>query len=72
MEPVHWAFMKDPCKKCIVKACCSEKCEIVVEIENACFPYGSLKEKKRMSYAILFSWICVFISVSSGILKSII
>ena len=46
--------LKDPCKMCLVKACCSNKCEDKIYVEKLIFPYDSVKEKKMYSYIVLF------------------
>ena len=53
---------KDPCKKCIVRACCSEECEEVIMTKRFLFPHTSIKEKKY--WAILYS-ICIISSIGS-------
>ena len=55
-------WLKDPCNKCLVKACCSEKCEIVIAIDNFLFPHDTITEKKRMAWVVIIS---ILVSISS-------
>ena len=59
LDPLYVLFIKDPCKKCIVKACCTDPCEVVVVLKNYIFPFDTLAEKKKMA------WICVIGSTVS-------
>lgn len=62
-------LMKDPCKKCLVKACCLEKCDEIIYIENYIAPYNSLKEIKIIYSCILFCWLTDLIYIFAVITK---
>jgi len=57
-------FLTNPCKKCIVQACCSDKCELVISIDNFIYPHEKISEKK------MWAWIFI-ISVLLGIISTI-
>ena len=59
---------KSPCKKCLVKACCSDKCEEVIVFENFYWRSDDAKYKRFCAWAIIYS-ICI---LSFGIIKSLI
>lgn len=44
---------KDPCKKCIVKACCTEKCEERIYIENFILKGDTLLYKKFLVWFVI-------------------
>lgn len=41
---------KDPCKKCLVTACCIDKCEERILLENFILKGDTLKERKLMAW----------------------
>ena len=43
---VHILTLKDPCKECIIKACCSEKCNEYHYVQKISYPFLSLRTKK--------------------------
>ena len=43
---------KNPCKKCIVQACCSERCEERTVFENFILRGETLKHQKLFAWAI--------------------
>lgn len=45
---------KDPCKKCIVKACCTEKCE-----ERICLENFILKGDNTLFYTKFITWFII-------------
>jgi len=45
--------IKDPCKKCLVKACCSDRCNSSLEIEKLILPY------QKILYAKIEAWVMV-------------
>ena len=60
-----WAIItiKDPCKKCIVRACCSTSCEYKTILDNFLFPYNLLyKSKIRIICNALWQYMCRIIS----------
>lgn len=46
-------FLKDPCKKCLVRACCSDQCEIKIQTINMMLPHKTILHAKLFSIAIL-------------------
>jgi len=54
-------WLTNPCDKCLVKACCNEKCEIVIAIDNFLFPHETIKEKKYMAWLVIVS---CFVSIT--------
>ena len=63
MLNIYYALaIKDPCKNCIVKACCSKKCEVVIAIDNFIFPHDSLKSKKIDAWFTILSMILAGVS----------
>lgn len=59
-------FLKDPCKKCLVRACCSDQCEIKIQTINMMLPHKTILHAKLFSIAILF---CFTFSILSIILS---
>ncbi|MFW9871557.1 MAG: hypothetical protein ACFFG0_00455 [Candidatus Thorarchaeota archaeon] len=51
---------RDPCKKCLVSACCSQMCEERSLIENFIGRSSSLKSRKRIAWYIL-TFITIYI-----------
>lgn len=45
---------KDPCKKCIVRSCCTEKCEERIYLENFI-----LKGNKKLIYTKMWAWFII-------------
>jgi len=64
MEPFQLMFMKDPCKQCLVKACCSDKCEMVADMEKFFFPDRTIKEIKQTARLKVFSLCTSLLSIS--------
>ena len=50
----HCLFIKDPCKKCIIRACCKKEmyCEAKRESLYYQYPYNSIIAPKLYSWAI--------------------
>ena len=44
---------KDPCKKCIVKACCTEKCEERIYLENFVLKGDTIFHTKFLAWFII-------------------
>jgi hypothetical protein len=62
---------KDPCEKCLVRPCCSEKCEEVILFENFYFPHDSMKEKRWSAWFVLYSIVISILTVLYAFYKSI-
>lgn len=59
-------FLKDPCKKCIVRACCSESCEIKVQTINMMMPHKTILHAQLFSLAILFNFaVAIFVLIAA-------
>jgi len=66
MMIVAYLFLKDPCEKCIVRACCSERCEIKVQTINMIMPHKTILYAKLFSIAILFNFlIAILVLIAS-------
>lgn len=63
--------LKDPCKTCLVKACCSEKCEDAKFITRFIFPHSTLKDKKQMTFVSVGGILLSVISFVVLILKEL-
>ena len=48
-------FARDPCKKCIVRACCSERCEEKTYYLNFCDIEGKITFNRICVVSIIFS-----------------
>ncbi len=48
-------FARDPCKKCIVRACCSETCEEKVYYLNFCDIEGKITFQRFAAASIILS-----------------
>ena len=57
---------KDPCKECIVKACCSNTCELRFDFEKFILRGSTFRERKLFAwfYAIYFPSILFLICIS--------
>ena len=63
-EPVLVLLAKDPCKKCIVRACCTNQCEKRVQYLKHCDnPYGHIRWRQFSSITILYGIISLFVSL---------
>jgi hypothetical protein len=59
---LYWGLtLKDPCKKCLVRACCSQECEHKIMVNNFIFPYDKVSEKRNMAYLVLGNWLFAII-----------
>jgi len=56
-------FAKDPCKKCLVKACCSDICEHKIYYLNFCDIDGSIWFDKACAGSIIFSCIMIIVAI---------
>jgi len=62
-------FVKDPCKKCIVKSCCSELCDKKIYFNGVIHPASNVLEAKILAWVVLISLvgdIAVLITMSIG------
>jgi hypothetical protein len=50
-------FIKDPCKKCIVRACCNNKCDTKIYFKKFIYPFNSndLWQKKLIAWLTIGS-----------------
>lgn len=55
-------FLKDPCKKCIVKACCTEQCDEKTELLHFIFPHNSINQTKTLAWITLFN-MCILLII---------
>ena len=62
-KEVKLLFIKDPCNKCLVKACCSSICMDRREFNNLIDPYDNLRYRKIWSIVGLFSYFIVLSEV---------
>jgi hypothetical protein len=62
-------YVKDPCKKCIVRACCRYKCEESIDFREAFYPYGNRMPALIMLLICYISFSAIIISVSKWFLK---
>ena len=53
--------MKDPCEKCLVKACCSTACEYKTVLDNFIYPHSSIKMKKFVTWCWVITVIYVVV-----------
>lgn len=60
---------KDPCKKCLVKACCSERCEHRTYYLNFCNRDGGIIFERICAYAVIFSCIMIIVAIFTTIFK---
>ena len=61
-------FIKNPCKKCLVRACCTIRCEDKLSY-NCLAGWNGMGFQKICAYTIMFS-VCVLIySITTIILK---
>jgi len=56
-------FVKDPCKKCLVSACCRNMCNNKYDFREAFYPYGNRMPAILMLSIIYISFLAVIISV---------
>jgi hypothetical protein len=67
-----YVCLKDPCKKCIVQACCQEKCELKIVVINYIMPFNSLFQARMFSCIIITCWITIllcFIRLASEFIR---
>ena len=57
-------FVSDPCKKCIIKSCCSDKCEERIVLENFT-GYSDLWYMKFCAGAVWFAIIVMIFNVKN-------
>jgi len=60
--------IQNPCKKCLVKACCSVKCETTIKIERLIWPHNKIVYAKISSWMIVGSTLIIWISFISLII----
>ena len=65
-------WLKDPCRNCVVKACCSDKCEVVVEIDKFLFPHETIQEKKILAAVTGVSVLCAVVSFGILLKRSVL
>jgi len=64
-------FLKDPCKKCLVRACCSDQCEIKIQTINMMLPHKTILNAKLFSMAILSCFAFAILSLTLSLFKVI-
>ena len=69
-DPIACLFIKDPCKNCLVKACCSDPCETSIVIKNYCYPFESLQEKKLAAWMVVYSMFALVVTIFALIWKA--
>jgi len=47
-------YIKNPCKKCLVRACCSQTCEKKNYYISFCFPFNSIFFNRLIAYSLIF------------------
>lgn len=47
--------IKDPCSHCIIKSCCTERCEEKIQLLNFIFPDDEIKSAKITAAGCLFA-----------------
>jgi len=62
---------KNPCKKCLVKPCCSELCEVKFEYNKLCDIDGNIKMLKFSAFSILFGVVMLGFSLTKLIIELI-
>jgi hypothetical protein len=65
-------ILKDPCKKCIVQACCSELCKEKKELNIFIFPHENLKSLKFFAWLTTISVFISLLSLGSMIIRDVI
>lgn len=63
-------FLKDPCEKCIVKACCSERCEIKVQTINMMLPHKTILHAKVFSMTVLLIFVLAVLSLIISLIET--
>lgn len=64
-------FIKDPCKLCLVRACCLEACDEVNSLKKFIEPYESVKEVKFIYSCVLYCWLSALGTTIYLIIKGI-
>jgi len=62
-------FARDPCKKCLVRACCSERCEHKTHYSNFCNRDGGIIFERICAYSVIFSCIMIIVAIFTTIFK---
>lgn len=60
---------KNPCKKCIVKACCTQKCERVIMFEIHYWKYDDSLFMRFSAWSIIFGIFAISLALITGIEK---
>jgi ferredoxin len=63
--------LKDPCKKCIVRSCCTEVCPKKAELNFFVFPHSSIKEKRGWAILTVISLLFALVSLINLFVKTI-
>ena len=60
---------KNPCKKCLVRPCCSDRCEAVIVFENFYWSYKESFFKRVLAWSIISSTPTIVWGVVTMIVK---
>jgi hypothetical protein len=72
MEIFETVISKDPCDKCLVKACCKTDCNDKQSMDIFIFPHASLRDKKLAAWLVIWSVFVGGLMLSIAIFKSTI
>lgn len=62
--------LKDPCKKCLLKVCCSEICEEKEKVNRFIFPQSSVRVIRYMAWLSITSTVICISTIIISIIKS--
>lgn len=62
-------FIKDPCKKCIIRVCCSKECDQRITFLYYLSPFNNAITARMSAWAVVFSMVTTIISIVAVILK---
>jgi hypothetical protein len=63
-------YIKNPCKKCIVRACCRNECEKLIDFRLCFYPFNERSSAITMMLTIYISILAFGISMIKMFLKS--
>ena len=64
--------IKDPCKKCLVRACCTEICAESEYSNRLKLPHKTLREAKLFTGVLFFSVIVAHLTIIIVLIKKVI
>ena len=63
---------KNPCKICIVQACCNDKCEVVRDFEKFYWRLDQHNFQRFVAWSVIFSTFMFTFALYKGFIKIII